>query len=105
MQNATIATSRTRATADHLIDYRPLPASWGDVDVLRAVRARRARAAAQGMDPSTVGFAPDSADAFARPTGPARPAGSGRRAPRRRPQARHLRPRPALALFGGLRSA
>lgn len=45
MKNATIATSRTRATTDRLIDYRPLPAAWGDRDALRAVRAARARAA------------------------------------------------------------
>ncbi len=54
MKNATIATSRTRASADHVIAYRPLPEAWGDVESLRAVRARRARAAAQGLDPSTL---------------------------------------------------
>ena len=29
MRNATISTSRTRASADHLIDYRPLPRHLG----------------------------------------------------------------------------
>ncbi|MCT1436341.1 MULTISPECIES: hypothetical protein [Brachybacterium] len=71
MKNATIATSRTRATSDHLIAYRPLPRAWGDVDALHAVRERRALAAAQGLDPSTLELpallatAPDSADGFA----------------------------------------
>ncbi|MDN5599470.1 MAG: hypothetical protein ACTHV2_03385 [Brachybacterium sp.] len=54
MRNATISTSRTRASADHLIDYRPLPATWGDRDALRAVRAAKVRAAGHGQDPSTV---------------------------------------------------
>jgi len=54
MRNATIATSRTRATTDRLIDYRPLPAAWGDREALRAVRAARTRAARHGQDPSTV---------------------------------------------------
>lgn len=53
MRNATIATSRTRATTDP-IDYRPLPAVWGDVESLRAVRAAKARAADRGLDPSTL---------------------------------------------------
>lgn len=53
MRNATIATSRTRATTD-LIDYRPLPAAWGDVESLRAVRAAKARAADRGLDTSTL---------------------------------------------------
>lgn len=54
MRNATISTSRTRASTDHLIDYRPLPATWGDRDALRAVRAAKARAAGHGQDPSTL---------------------------------------------------
>ncbi|WP_062947082.1 hypothetical protein [Brachybacterium sp. sponge] len=54
MKNATIATSRTRATSDHLIAYRPLPSVWGDVDALHAVRERRELVAAQGLDPSTL---------------------------------------------------
>lgn len=45
MKNATIATSRTRATDEQLIDYRPLPAEWGDLAALHAVRAERARGA------------------------------------------------------------
>ena len=57
MKNATIATSRTRASADHVIAYRPLPEAWGDVESLRAVRARKARAAARGTDPSTLEIA------------------------------------------------
>ena len=49
------ATSRTRATADTpLIDYRPLPASFGDREGLRAVRAAKSRAARRGEDPSTL---------------------------------------------------
>ncbi|WP_122943776.1 hypothetical protein [Brachybacterium sp. EE-P12] len=54
MKNATIATSRTRADSDHLIPYRPRPATWGDVETLQAVRAQRSRAAGQGLDPSTL---------------------------------------------------
>lgn len=54
MKNATIATSRTRATETPLIDYRPLPAAWGDVEALREVRAARSRAARRGEDPSTL---------------------------------------------------
>lgn len=54
MRDATIATSRTRATTDHLIDYRPLPAEWGDVEALHALRARRSAAAARGLDTSTL---------------------------------------------------
>ena len=55
MRNATIATSRTRATADApLIDYRPLPASFGDREGLRAVRAAKSRAARRREDPSTL---------------------------------------------------
>ena len=71
MKNATIATSRTRATSDHLIAYRPLPSAWGDVDALHAVRERRALAAAQGLDPSTLELpallatTPDSPDGSA----------------------------------------
>lgn len=42
MRNATISTSRTRATtATPLIDYRPLPAAWGDLDALHAARVAR----------------------------------------------------------------
>lgn len=54
MRDATIATSRTRATADHLIDYRPLPARWGDVEALHALRVRRSEAAARGLDTNTL---------------------------------------------------
>ncbi len=54
MRAATIATSRTRATADHLIDYRPLPAAWGDRTALQEVRTAKARAAERGLDPSTL---------------------------------------------------
>lgn len=54
MRNATISTSRTRATSDQLIDYRPLPASWGDREALRAMRAAKAHAAEHGRDPSTL---------------------------------------------------
>ena len=54
MKNATIATSRTRASSDRLIAYRPRPREWGDVDALQAVRERRAYAAARGLDPSTL---------------------------------------------------
>ncbi|MGP9843821.1 hypothetical protein [Brachybacterium sp. 107] len=57
MRNATIATSRTRATADHLIDYRPLPAAWGDVEALHELRAAKALAAERGLDPSTLEIA------------------------------------------------
>ena len=57
MKNATIATSRTRATPENLIDYRPLPAAWGDVEALHAVRTARAEAAASGLDASTVEIA------------------------------------------------
>lgn len=57
MRNATIATSRTRATSDQLIDYRPLPAAWGDVDALHELRNTKARAAEHGIDPSTLEIA------------------------------------------------
>ncbi|MDN5685348.1 MAG: hypothetical protein L0G94_01515 [Brachybacterium sp.] len=57
MKNATIATSRTRATTENLIDYRPLPAAWGDVEALHAVRAARTEAAGSGHDASTVEIA------------------------------------------------
>ena len=56
MRNATISTSRTRATTsdDSLIDYRPLPSAWGDVKALRALRSRKARAARRGVDPTLL---------------------------------------------------
>lgn len=55
MRNATIATSRTRATTDDpLIDYRPLPSAWGDVKALRSLRWAKARAAHRGADPTTA---------------------------------------------------
>lgn len=54
MRNATIATSRTRAATDQLIDYRPLPAEWGDLEALHALRAEKSRAAAHGLDASTL---------------------------------------------------
>ena len=53
MKNATIATSRTRASTRGRITYRPLPRAWGDVDGLHAVRERRARAAAAVSAPDT----------------------------------------------------
>lgn len=57
MKNATISTSRTRATTtdDSLIDYRPLPSEWGDVTALRALRSRKARSARRGADPTLLG--------------------------------------------------
>ena len=70
MRNATIATSRTRATTDQLIDYRPLPAQWGDLEALQAQRAEKARAAARGPDPSTLEIA-------GAPTSPRRPRQQG----------------------------
>ncbi|WP_193103716.1 hypothetical protein [Brachybacterium sp. FME24] len=57
MKNATIATSRTRATSADLIEYRPLPETWGDVAALHALRAAKAGAAERGLDPSTLEFA------------------------------------------------
>ena len=54
MRNATIATSRTRATSDRLIDYRPRPAAYGDRGALHALRSAKARAADRGEDPSTL---------------------------------------------------
>lgn len=92
MRNATIATSRTRATTEHLIDYRPLPAAWGDREALREVRTARARAAERGLDPSTLQITASSAP-------PARPAASSRRGRRglfaslRREPGVHHRPR------------
>ncbi|HJG90759.1 MAG TPA: hypothetical protein K8V81_03445 [Brachybacterium massiliense] len=81
MRNATISTSRTRATADApLIDYRPLPASFGDREGLRAVRAAKSRAARRGEDPSTLQL-PALRDAPAAPR-PAREPHPGRE-PRR----------------------
>lgn len=45
-RDATIATSRTRADDRPALAYRPLPQSWGDVEELRRVRARRRAAEA-----------------------------------------------------------
>lgn len=59
MRNATIATSRTRATSDQLIDYRPLPATWGDVEAFHELRTAKAWVAEHGIDPSTLEIAPD----------------------------------------------
>lgn len=55
MRTSRIATSRT-GTRDQgaLITYRPLPESYGDAALLRAVRRARRRAEAAGMDPSLV---------------------------------------------------
>lgn len=66
MRNATISTSRTRATADHLIDYRPLPASWGDRDDLHAMRVAKVHAADCGQDPSTLQLPAPPEDAVRR---------------------------------------
>ncbi|HEX7352602.1 hypothetical protein [Brachybacterium sp.] len=60
MRNATIATSRTRATTEHLIDYRPLPTAWGDRAALQEVRAAKARVAERGLDRSTLEIAAPS---------------------------------------------
>ena len=56
MRDATIATSRTRATTDTPpIAYRPLPDAWGDADALRELRAAKAEVAARtGADPTTL---------------------------------------------------
>ena len=103
MKNATIATSRTRATSDHLIAYRPLPRPWGDVDALHAVRERRALAAAQGLDPSTLELPAllattrDSAEGSA--VAPRR--APAHRAPRRAPAHRAPRRGPWARLLGG----
>lgn len=102
MKNATIATSRTRASADHVIAYRPLPEAWGDVESLRALRARKARAAARGTDPSTLEIAASHGSA-------ARAAGHERTPHRTVPAGRH-RARPSLPallspMLGMLRSA
>lgn len=67
MRNATIATSRTRATTDRLIDYRPLPAAWGDRESLRALRTAKAQAALCGEDPSTLQLPTASEHPAARP--------------------------------------
>ncbi|ATG50708.1 hypothetical protein CFK38_03620 [Brachybacterium vulturis] len=73
MRDATISTSRTRATSDHLIDYRPLPASYGDREALHSLRVAKVRAAERGEDPSTLKLP-------APPEGPGRrPAGHPRR--------------------------
>lgn len=91
MKNSTIATSRTRATETPLIDYRPLPAAWGDVEALRAVRAARSHAAQRGEDPSTLQvFLPQRPQQGHEPT----------RRSRTRREHRPLRPRFALASFG-----
>src|SRR5699024_11509360 len=113
MRNATIATSRTRATTDQLIDYRPLPAEWGDLEALHALRAEKSRAAAHGLDASTLeiervpaershrtarpgrlrGLLAPPPGPEAQPPAPPRPR---RRAPRHRPP-RHGRRHPATA--------
>ena len=107
MKNATIATSRTRASADHVIAYRPLPDAWGDVESLRAVRARKARAAARGLDPSTLEIAAPHESPVQE--NPAHSAGHHRTPQRTVPAGRHRArsPFPALLspMFGRLRSA
>ncbi|MGP9536478.1 hypothetical protein ACT3SP_00600 [Brachybacterium sp. AOP43-C2-M15] len=91
MRDATIATSRTRATADQLIDYRPLPAEWGDLEALQAQRAEKARAAARGLDPSTLEIAVATTGAHRAPAAPRRPRGHGLLASLRRQAGAHRR--------------
>lgn len=62
MKDATISTSRTRATHTDTLTYRPLDPSWGDAEELRAVREMRTRAAQHGGDPSTVTTTGTTAD-------------------------------------------
>ncbi|GAA1485141.1 hypothetical protein [Brachybacterium fresconis] len=87
MKNATIATSRTRATTENLIDYRPLSAAWGDVEALHAVRAARTEAAANGHDASTVEIA-----AVSETSRPARDHSRRERTSSRRERGAHRRP-------------
>lgn len=88
MRDATIATSRTRADHRPLIDYRPAPAAWGDVDALRRLRDAKARAEQQGEDPSLLRFSTDDPAAV---TGRGSRTDLSPRAPRRT-VARHRRP-------------
>lgn len=74
MKNATISTSRTRAVTAPLIDYRPLPAAFGDRESLRALRAAKARAARHGEDPSTLQLPAIAAPAATEPAVAERPA-------------------------------
>ena len=97
MKNATIATSRTRASADHVIAYRPLPEAWGDVESLRAVRARKARAAARGTDPSTLEIAAPHENPVQENTGHS--AGHRRTPQRAVPAGRHRASSPVPALL------
>lgn len=84
MRDATIATSRTRASdTPDLIDYRPAPQEWGDTEALYRLRAAKARAAEQGLDPSVLEIATE-------PTAGS-PCPVGRSARRRIPVARHRR--------------
>lgn len=94
MKNATIATSRTRASSDTLLTYRPLQDEWGDADALRALRAHRTGAAGRRAR-STVEPAAEPAPAPTR-----RPAPSGRH--RSRSRSRVLAHR--FGLFGLLHS-
>ena len=84
MRDATIATSRTRASdTPDLIDYRPAPQEWGDTEALYRLRAAKARAAEQELDPSVLEIATE-------PTAGS-PCPVGRSARRRMPVARHRR--------------
>lgn len=84
MRDATIATSRTRASdTPDPIDYRPAPQEWGDTEALYRLRVAKARAAEQGLDPSVLEIATE-------PTAGS-PCPVGRSARRRMPVARHRR--------------
>lgn len=85
MRDATIATSRTRASyTPDLIDYRPVREEWGDIEALHRLRIAKVHAAEQGLDPSVLEIAADPTAMSARAV---------RRAARpRTPVARHRRP-------------
>lgn len=76
MKNSTIATSRTRATSDPLLIYRPLREEWGDADALRTLRTQRSRTARPSVSARRTSPAAEIASA---PSAPARrPARTGR---------------------------
>lgn len=85
MRDATIATSRTRASdTPDLIDYRPAPQEWGDTEALHRLRIAKVRAAEQGLDPSVLEIVADPTAISRRPV--------HRSARPRTPVARHRRP-------------
>lgn len=101
MKNATIATSRTRASSDHLLTYRPLHDEWGDANALRALRALQTGTTGRRAEAVFARRAEQAVEQAVEPTAaPARrPSSSGRHRSRSRVPAHHV------GLFGLLHGA